>query len=344
MDRITPDSRPRATGDVGAGHTPARGTPEPSTQVDRSTALHDELGRLEDLLDRVDRDRAPLVAPPPLHLDRPALASIGGGVSDMLAKHLERARFASPAASARKDPTQLPTPAECRRSFAAIAVAGFTDVHLRPVPYLNQGNGDWAKHPYPRTPPVPGEARTIAGAGCAPTALAMIDCGLRDAHTRPETMADFAVRQHRSGTSGTAGTDTAGLTRDWAAAHGLATTAGTSSDRSKNVDVLKAGLLANGIALVSVGADPVTGHAHFSTRSHVMVINGCAMRGGEEWFAVVNPGRADQTRPHDGLLATDAQVTQIKGAHHGVGQVWISRTQLEAEMKRCFVVRSGGES
>src|SRR4029434_4882982 len=107
--------------------------------------------------------------------------------------------------------------------------------------------------------------------------------------------------------------------------------AARSSDQSKNVDVLKAGLLADGIALVSVGA------GHFTKGSHVLVVNGCAMRDGEEWFAVTNPGRANEAHADRGLQTTDAKVTQIAGARNGVGQVWISRTQLEAEMKRCFV-------
>jgi len=251
---------------------------------------------------------------------------------------------APPAAAKRKDPTDLPSPAERLRSLAAIAAAGFTDVHLRSVPYFNQGNREWAGHPYPKSPPVPGEPRTIKDAGCAPTSLAMIDCGLRDAHTRPETVADFAVSRGHSGSPNSVGSDTARLARDWAHGHGFGLTAGTSADQSRNVDVLRAGLEANGIALVSVGVDAARGRGHFTSGGHVLVINGCAMRGGEEWFAVANPGRANQSRPHDGLLATDADVMRIAGAHNGIGQVWISRAQLEAEMKRCFVFRAGVES
>jgi hypothetical protein len=237
----------------------------------------------------------------------------------------------------KNDPTKLPSTADCAKSFRAIAAAGFTDVHLKPVPYFNQAHHPWASHEYPRTPPVPGETRTIRSAGCAPTALAMLDCGLRDAHTSPTTTAKFAVD---SKVSGNAGTDVAGLARKWAHQFGLGMTAATSSHQSKNVDVLKAGLLANGIALVSVGADPAKGRGHFSSSGHIVVINGCAMRGGQEWFAVANPGRANQAASHANLLATDEDVMQIAGAHHGVGQVWISRTQLEAEMKRCFVFHS----
>ena len=144
---------------------------------------------------------------------------------------------------------------------------------------------------------------------------------------------------HRvSGAPGGSGTDTAGLARAWADNQGLALIAARSSDQSKNVDVLKAGLLADGIALVSVGP------GHFTKEGHVLVVNGCALRDGQEWFAVANPGRANQAHSDRGLPTTDANVTQIAGASNGIGQVWISRTQLEAELKRCFVFRSGAES
>jgi hypothetical protein len=237
-----------------------------------------------------------------------------------------------------KDPTAVPTPADCRPSLAAIAAAGFTDVHLRPVPYFNQGLSPWAEHPYPRSPPVPGETRTIRNSGCAPTALAMIDCGLRNSHVNPNVVSNFSVNHRVSGAPGGSGTDTPSLARTWADKQGLGLIAARSSDQSKNVDVLKAGLLADGIALVSVGP------GHFTKEGHVLVVNGCALRDGEEWFAVANPGRQSQAHPKDGLLATDANVMQIDGAKNGIGQVWISRKQLEAEMNRCFVFRSGAES
>jgi hypothetical protein len=227
-------------------------------------------------------------------------------------------------------PTHVPTPAECGPSFAAIKAAGFTIVCLQPVPYFNQGDSEWAAHPYPRSPPASGEERTIRSSGCAPTALAMIDCGLRNSHVKPDTLADFSVNHRVSGAPGGAGTDTAGLARTWADTQGLGLIAARSSNQSKNVDVLKAGLMAGGIALVSVG------RGHFTNESHLLVVNGCATRNGEQWFAVANPGRRKQ--------AADTNVTQIDAAKNGIGQVWISRTQLEAEMKRCFVFRSGAES
>jgi len=325
MTRIAPELLLRSsTGNVGGG--PDAGDLDPV--VDRHARRAEELGRTYDLVDRVQLDGAPARGAAP-------------------ANQLEQARReppASRAAKVRKDPTAVPPEAECRRSRAAIAAAGFTDVHLRPVPYFNQGSERWATHAYPRSPAVPGESRTIKDAGCAPTALAMIDCGLRDAHTPPTVTADFAVRHQVSGRPGVAGSDTGGLARRWAEQNGLALTEGTSSHPSRNVDVLRAGLEANGIALVSVGVDRRKGRGHFTRGGHVLVVNGCAMRDGQEWFAVANPGRADQSRPHHGLLATDESVNQIAGASNGIGQVWISRTQLEAEMKRCFVLRSGAES
>ena len=317
MGRITLDSASgSAVGATGETFTPEM--PARLSITEGQTKLHSGLDSLFELLDRVEgnspRPSAPVAA------------------------------TATAAAKDKTDPTELPSTAECAKSLRAIAAAGFTDVHLRPVPYFNQGVGDWAAHAYPRTPPVKGESRTISNAGCAPTALAMLDCGLRDADTRPESVADFAVRQGVSGSPHVAGSDTAGLAHEWAETHGLDVTRGVSSDQSRNVDILQAGLRANGIALVSVGADRKTGHGHFTSGGHVLVINGCAMRGGEAWFAIANPGRANQAEHHHGLLTTDLSVKQIDGAHHGVGQVWISRTQLEAEMKRCFVFRSGAES
>jgi len=318
MGRITLES---ATGSVvvGGNETFTPEMPAGLSVADGQTRLHTNLDGLFDLLDRVQRDSArPTVAVAP----------------------------AAAEAAKKTDPTELPSAAARATSFRSIAAAGFTDVHLKPVPYFNQGEHPWAAQPYPRRPAVPGEARTIKDAGCAPTALAMLDCGLRDAHTSPIETAAFAVKHGVSGSAGVAGTDVTGLARDWAHLHGLGLTASTSSNQSTNVDVLKAGLLADGIALVSVGPGPAKGRGHFTSSGHVMVINGCAMRDGQEWFAIANPGRANQASAHGHphLLTTDADVNQIGSAHHGVGQVWISRTQLEAEMKRCFVFRAGAES
>ena len=301
----------------GSGQTFSPEMPAGLSVTEGQTKLHADLDGLFDLLDRVERNNPPPTGP---------------------------VAAAAAEAAKKKDPTELPSAADCAKSLGAIAAAGFTDVHLKPVPYFNQGNGAWAHHPYPRSPEVIGESRTIKSAGCAPTALAMVDCGLRDAHARPDVVADFAVRQGVSGVPHVAGSNTAGLAHKWAERYGLDVTRGKSSDQSRNADILKAGLLANGIALVSVGTDRKSGRGHFTSGGHVVVVNGCATRGGQEWFSIANPGRANQGHAHDGLLTTDDDVMQIAGAHHGVGQVWISRAQLEAEMKSCFVFRSGAQS
>ena len=307
--------------------------PPPETPAGRPS-LEDELGRLYAALDRVDQQGSQRSGTPPDGFQPgtpPAPAAAGP-------------RGSAASAAEVKDAIALPKATDLRNSLAAIKTAGFTDVHLRPVPYLDQGSAAWAKRPYDRSPPIPGESRTIGQAGCAPTALARVDCGLRDAHTSPVVTAGFAMSRRLSGSATSAGTNTAGLARQWAEYTGLGLTVGLSSQKSKNVDTLKAGLEANGIAMVSVGADAQTHRGHFSASSHVMVINGCAVRNGEEWFAVADPGRRDQSRPHPGLLATDADVVQLADAVNGCGRVWISRTQLEAEMKGCFVFHRKDES
>ncbi|HVZ74866.1 MAG TPA: C39 family peptidase [Polyangia bacterium] len=330
-------------------------TPDMLAQLagaDHRISSNDELGRLFDLIDRVDHDGSfNSIATTKTDADGKTVATASGEVYDALASELARARLGAPATSTpiasainKKDPTALPSPAECQKSLTAIQAQGFTDIHLRPLPYMNQSDGRWANTQYDRSPPVPGEVRTIKQAGCAPTSLAMADCCLRDSHMRPEDVAKFAVAAGVSGAPNGAGTNTAGLVHDWAKANGLSVTAGTSPDQSKNVDVLKAGLESNGVALISVGVNSDTGKGHFTTTSHVMVVNGCAMKDGEEWFAIANPGRRDQATPHAGLLSVDDDVKQIPGAANGDGSVWISRTQLEAEMERCFVLHAGAQS
>jgi hypothetical protein len=314
--------------------------------ADHVLRSHDELSALFDLIDRVDHNgHAGSIDTTKTTADGKTLPTLSGEVYEALQNKRETARLgADPASSARRSLAALPSFAVCQRSLTAIADKGFTDVHLVAVPYFNQGQDPWATHPYPKSPPVPGETRTLAQAGCAPTALAMVDCALRGAGTTPNITADFAVRAGASGHPNGAGTDTAGLLRLWAEEHGLGLASGTSHDQSKNVDVLEAGLQAHGVALVSVGVDPSTGRGHFTDSGHVLVINGCAMKDGQEWFSVANPGRADQAHHHRDLLTVDDDVMKVGGAHNGVGQVWISRAQLEVEMRRCFVLRSGGES
>ncbi len=363
MDPILSDGRARAGGALGpagdAEESSATGVavppsvlPPATTAKDASTGkkatLENELHRLGDLLDRVERHpRKPRHPASGTHRHphhHKPLPATDRAAAESVANALERTRLGAPARSAGKDPTQLPSAAQIQKSMAAIADAGFTNVHLKPVPYLNQGDPAWAAHPYPKSPPVPGESRTIQQAGCAPTALAMIDCGLRDAHTSPIATAKFAVKHGFSGTPGGSGTKTSDLARTWAHESGLVTISAASSDQGKNVDALKTGLAANGLALVSVGPDPASGRAHFGTSSHVVVINGFAERNGMDWFSVADPGRSNQARPHADLLGTDETVTRVSGAANGIGQLWISRTQLEAEMRRAYIVGPGVRS
>jgi hypothetical protein len=364
MDRIAPVPLPPAPATGGpdlpdlapsATSTPAGPASQPQAEgrspggASGSTDRDAELGRVYDLDDRLAREQRPSAPPTTTRTaGPPPLAA--NDVSDNLASERERVRIGAPPSPAKKDPTDLPTPAEVARSHAAVEHAGFSIVGMKEVPYFNQGEAPWNKHPYPqtspdpRTPPVRGEGRTIQSAGCAPTALAMIDCGLRNAHQSPIDVAQFAVDKRCSSSPGGAGTNVAGLAREWAKDHGLGLTAATSRDQSKNVDIIKSGIQAHGIALVSVGVDHATGKGHFTAAGHIVVINGCAMNGGQEWFAVANPGRADQAKEHEGLLKTDKNVIKVGGAQNGIGQVWISRAQLEAEMKYGFVFRPGAES
>jgi len=358
MERIAFDT-PAASGAGGMdlseldGVGAPSGGPQAAPETDDSAAAagraqrQADLDRTFDVIERIAQQGQRWgSAAQPARSDQSTTAPANGD-RETAAKQVQSGRAATPSKAAGPDPTKLPTAAERQASLAAVAARGFTDVHWKPVPYMNQTDPPWGKDPYPQHPAVPGKVRTIGGAGCAPTALAMIDCGLRDSHVTPANTAKLAVKWEASGTPSSAGTNTAKLARKWADANGLHLTEGTSSRQSKNVDVLKAGLLANGVALVSVGA-PATGKPHFSATSHVLVVNGCARRGGDDWFAVANPGRRDQARvadkDKDRLLATDEDVVQVPGAKNGVGQVWISRRQLEAEMKHCFVFQAGDVS
>jgi hypothetical protein len=314
--------------------------------ADHVIGTHDELGRLFDLIDRVDHDgRRRSIETTNPGGDGRVLPTASGAIYDALKNHLESVRLGAPSQALHAPKAgDLPSPEACRSSLAAIAAAGFSDVRLSPVPYFNQANPAWSSHPYPKSPPVPGEERSLSKSGCCPTSLAMVDGGLRSSHATPAGVADFAVARGVSGSPKSVGTDTAGLARAWAREHGLEVQVAAAHDQARNVDVLAAGLAANGIALVSVGVDEQTGRGHFTRSGHVVVINGCAIKDGEQWFSVANPGRRDQGVPHRGLLGVDDAVVQVRGAHDGVGRVWISRSQLEAEMKRCYVFRSGDES
>jgi hypothetical protein len=357
MDRIRTDVLPRPTPSAGpapdagivdggiasrpAGTSAAPDAPGTQSGPTPRANLDDELARLGDLLDRVDRDIRRSNAHPGTTGNYPSASATREAVPDALASHLHRARLGAPATSPKMEP---PSAAERQKSVDAVVAKGFTNVQINAVPYFNQDDRPWRKYQYDRSPPVPGESRPLHSAGCAPTALAMIDCGLRNARVNPAMTARFAVEHGVSGAKAGAGTDTGGLARTWAREHGLSITEGTSVNQSKNVDALKAGLRTRGIALVSVGPERASGRGHFGETSHVIVVNGYATRNGEEWFSAADPGRRDQTKAARGLLTTDENVVQIDGALNGAGRVWISRTQLEAEMKRCFVLGAGNQS
>jgi hypothetical protein len=314
--------------------------------ADHVISSHDELSALFDLIDRVDAngssssfDTAKTTA------DGTTLPTPSGEVFDALQNKLAAARLGADKAVAQgDDPPKLPSPDQIKKSGAAIEAAGFTDVHMVPTPYINQGDKSYAQFAYPKSPPELGATRTLGQAGCGPCSLAIADGALRGSPLSPKVTANFTVQHRLSGSQTSSGTDTAGMARAWSEYRGFALTEATSKDQSKNVDVLKAGLEAGGVALVSVGVDAATGRGHFTEGGHVLVINGCAMKDGQEWFAVVNPGRRDQSKPHEKLLTVDDNVVQVDGAVNGVGNVWISRQQLEDEMRRCFVLQSGAVS
>jgi len=311
-------------------------------------ATHDELGRLFDLIDRVDHD-GHFTSIETTHTtdDGRVLPTASGAVFTALTDQLERARLGAPP-TVFKAPDTGPVHEVARPDLAA---AGFTDVRLTKVTYDNQAQKPWGLLSYPSTPAEPGANRTIANSGCAPTSIAMMDAALRGTNTKPNTVAAFAVQHGLSGAPGGGGTNTGGLALAWAKNTGLSLMAPTSSDRAKNVDVLAAGLRAGGVAVVSMGVDSRTHLGHFAEThangapaGHVVVINGCATRGGEEWFAVTDPGRHTHEGSKAGLLGLDDTVTQLRGGHNGDGNLWISRSQLEAEMKRCYVFSRGAES
>jgi hypothetical protein len=312
--------------------------------ADGKIDTHAELGRLFDLLDRVDHDGH--YRSIETRTSGSNAPTVSGDAYDALAKDLATARSRGPApfaASALAGTFGVPAE-RIARSSAALASAGLTDVHLTPVEYLNQGDPKWASHPYPTVPSQPGVVRNVGKAGCAPCSLAMADSALRGVATTPDVTADFAVKSRLSGRPGVTGTDTAALAKGWAAAHGLTLTVANSSDQTANADQLAKRLREGAVALVSVGVDRTQGVGHFTDSSHVLLLNGVAVKNGEDWFAVADPGRRDQSASKKHLLGVDAVVVKVPGAANGCGQVWISRSQLEREMHRGLILEKGVQS
>lgn len=312
--------------------------------ADGKIDTHAELGRLFDLLDRVDHDGH--YRSIETRTSGSNAPTVSGDAYDALAKDLATARSKAPTQPSSgpvSRPEQMPSSATISASNSAISAHGFTDVHLSPLKYRNQGDSRWANHPYPTSSPQT-EIRSLHDSGCAPCALAMVDSALRGVPTRPEVTADFAVQNGFSGRPGVAGSDTNGLVRAWATGRGFSLTVANSTNQTTNADRLVAGIREGGVALVSVGTDPVQRLGHFTARNHVIAINGVAMKDGEEWLAVADPGRRNQDDGRPGKLGVDDEVVRLSGADNGCGQVWISRKQLEKEMHRCFILEKGQQS
>ncbi len=335
----------------------------------------EELSKLFDLLDSVDRNGDhDSIATTRRGSDGRATTTVSGGVWAALQNEMETARLsrglgggtgggtlantigtqsvpnrvAETAIASAAQQVFLPNEkfraheATHSRAISSLEARGFTDIHLpKNTPYFNQAYADasdgWAKHPYPKSPPVPGQTRTLDRSGCAPVALAIADATLRGSGTTPIQTADFAVQGRFSGSATGFGSDAHGMGKAWAAAQGLTYTAATSAVQKENVDTLRDGIINGGIGVVGVGVDRRTGQGHFTDRSHVVVVNGYAKdEKGAEWFFVVDPGRRDQSRgPH---LRLDENVVQDKSLHLGAGQLRISREQLEAEIRHAYVL------
>jgi len=299
---------------------------------------HDELSRLFDLVDRVDRNGSRnSIDTSRTTSDGRKVSTASGELCLALRDEVDKARIARGTVGRTEHVTtgDRPTAAVYDLARSTLEARGFTDIHLAATtPYFNQGDERWATHLYPKSPPEPGVERVLRDAGCAPCALAMADATVRGSDVTPTDVADFAVRGRFSGSASGFGSDTMGMGRAWAEAHDLTFTAATARDQSRNVDVLRDGLVAGGVGVVSVGP------GHFTNKDHVLVINGCAKDGnGADWFFVVNPGRKDQGARRG--LNVDQVVVQDHSLNLRVGQVRISRDQLEAEMKHGFVLTGG---
>ena len=333
----------------------------------------DELSRLFDLLDSVDRDGSfDSIATTKRGADGRQVATTSGTLWTALQNEMESARLSRGGGAGRvgttltntiggdsapREPsgvgeaTQAETergplpnpnfragPAAYSKAITSLETQGFTEIHLtKDTPHFSQAHQDWGKHPYPKFPPGNGQSRTLGQSGCAPTALAIADATLRKSGTTPIQVADFAVQGGFSGTAGRSGSDTHGMGQAWAAANGLTYTAAISKDQGKNVDTLRDGIRNGGVGVIGVGVDPGTGRGHFTAKGHVMVVNGYAKDSrGNEWFFIVDPGRNNQERsPH---LGPDQNLVQDRTLHLGAGQLRISREQLQAELRHGYVL------
>jgi hypothetical protein len=278
-----------------------------------------ELARLFEMIDRVDRNGSrKSIATTARGDDGRLVATPSGAAAQALMDEIEKARVNRDARPQSASPHQ--------RALETLEAAGFTDIHLaKGTPYYNQGDQRYRNYLYPKRPPEPGSTRTLQDAGCAPCALAMADATLRGSGTTPIAVADFAVAGGFSGAPRGFGSDTRGLAKAWAETHDLTFTLANSVS-SKDVDAIRAGLDAGGVALVSVG------EGHFTDGSHVMLVNGYAKDAeGEEWFFVANPGREIQRR-------LDDNVKQDLSLNPALGRVRISRAELEKELNYACIL------
>jgi hypothetical protein len=295
--------------------------------ADQRIKSRDELSRLFDLIDRVDRNGS-----------RNSIAvstrTLSGAAAQALQDEIENARVNRGA----QGPITRQPHAAHERAIATFEAVGFTDIHLAPnTPYYNQGEEQFANVSYPKSPPVSGATRTLGEAGCAPMALAMADATLRGTKTTPIETARFAVDHALSGSPTGFGTETKRLAKEWAATHDLKYTAADSGSKSERADAIMEGLRSGGVALVSVGIDRSRGQGHFTNTSHVMLVNGYAKDAdGQEWFFVANPGRRDQTDSKG--LTIDETVKQDLSLSPAAGRVRISRAQFEAELNYACIL------
>jgi hypothetical protein len=306
--------------------------------ADARISGEEELKRLFELIDRVDRNGSTRsIATTARGDDGRLVATPSGAAAQALMDEIEKARVNRGTSA----PIAPFADTKHERAIERLEAAGLTNIHLaKGTPYYNQADKQWRDYSYPKSPPVPGTTRTLRDAGCAPCALAMADVTLRGSGTKPTNVADFAVDGGFSGKPKEFGTDTVDLARAWANANNLAFTLANSPDNSKDVDAIRAGLEAGGVALIGVGIDDSGGRGHFTASGHVMLVNGYATGAdGTEWFFVANPGRRNQE--DSPTLKTDATVKQDLSLNPAVGAVRITRAQLEAELSyACILERS----
>jgi hypothetical protein len=279
----------------------------------------EELSKLFDLIDRVDRDGSyDSIATTRRASDGSRVSTVSGDVARALKGEVDRARLGQGATP--------PSPAY-QKALATLEGSGLHDIHLASnTPHFYQLDAKWAGHPYPKSPPEEGSTRTLGDAGCAPCALAMADVTLRGPGSTPTSVGDFAIERGFSGLPSGQGSDTVHMGRAWAEDRGLLIREARLSDQTRNAETLWDRISSGGVGVVSVGS------GHFTKGGHVLVVNGCARdTDGQEWFFVVDPGHR-----HPSNL--DATLIREPSLPLEMGGLRISRSQLEHEMKGAYVL------